>query len=340
MTDRPDHEPSEPESDDAVPAVRSDVSWDAIMERASTESAALSPPGPRRSALVPPSWKPWIRASIPLLIVLAYLGYKIAGGMGNSDDDAPEVANAVALSGVRPPSENLSLDRRTEEFVARLEALQMAGNWSGVRSEIQNAEPFLTVHPTVKAFEVVSRVLTGGHATLDEIRSLRQTLSRDRKLRPLVDYLKLAEAELRFRASVSPEMAMRNLDEFRELIGTQENLTRDVLAIHLKLAERFERLADAEAEAAGTFRTDRSKLSTARNFYQQALKWVTTQDGWQNLTPVSEGKASVLADRLLLKLRETNGRFHGPAMPFTDRDNSTWTGKKGDPVHDTPGGRW
>ncbi len=340
MSDQPEPELIESESEDAVPDVRSDTSWDAVMERVpdSTEKNVASRGA---TSLIPPAWRPWIRAAVPLLIVLVYVGFKIVGGDRERGDNTPEVAESVALSGVKPPSEDLSLDRRTEEFVSKLEALQMSGNWDRVQRETRNADEFLKVHPTVKAFDVVSRVLTGGHATLDEIRALRQTLSRDRKQRALVDYLKLAEAELRFRASVSTDMALRNLDEFRELIGTQETMTRDVLAFRVKLAERFERLADNEAEGAGaTFRTDRARLSTARNLYQQALKWVTTPEGWQRVIPVSEGKASVLTDRLVLKLHETNERFHGPVMPFTDRDNSTWTGQKNDPVHDTPGGRW
>jgi len=327
--------PAEPADAPAAPT------WEAALQRAARpEESAIgghSAPRPARTA----AWQPWLRAAAPLLIVLAYLGWKAWSARDARDAAGPGVENVQTLSGVRPPEEKIRTDRATEDFLKTLESLREARRWGEVARAVAAAPPEIAGNPVVKAFGAVARSFEGAAIPREELRSLRTRLAGDSQRQALVDYLKIAEARTVLLRTRTPENMLANMDAFRELLAGQPVLTPELLELRIQLASRFEELGDAEAEAArATFRKDRPRLVVARSFYQNGLRWVTTPDGWIDARPVAEGKAALVADRILDKLRTANEDYHGMAIPWGDRDASTWTGAKGDPVHDSPTGRW
>ncbi len=334
-------EPIESESADSVPGGE-EPSWEVVLRRA--EEASSPPPEQSTDAPARPNraaWHAWGRAAVPLAIILLYGIYKIATHEP-AQPDAPEIANVASLSGVKQDTEKIRMDKAAREFIARLETLKASENWKQIRTEIDNTAPEIREHPVVQAFDVIALIESGQRngALLARIQTLRPKFADDRTQRGMLDYLNLMEAELLLNASRSPDMLTRNMDDFRQLIGGQEKLTPRLLDFRVRLADRFEQMGDQEIKDAGNFRADQVKMLNGRSLYQQGLRWVTTRDGWLKAQPIDPGRAASTSQRLLLKIRDANQIIHGPVLPFGDKENTTWTGKRGDPVHDYPGGKW
>jgi len=281
------------------------------------------------------------RAAVPIAVLVIYGLYKVST-MERAPRGPMEIEDGGPLTAVDPALDRQSMDRETRALVARLETLAAQSDWDQVREAVAAAPERSREHPDVRAFRVIARV-EGGEVSgevMKELRALGPYYAADPDDRTMLDYLRLMEAELYLRLSTTPDALLRNTDRFRQLVGRQAALTPRVLRTRVELAERYEAMGDAEVEAAGRFMPDRVRLANARSLYQQGLRWVTTPEGWLELRPISTGKAVVVLERLLLRLREANAKFHGQKLPWTGADNTTWSGRKGDPPHDYPGGSW
>src|SRR5690606_386080 len=115
---------------------------------------------------------------------------------------------------------------------------------------------------------------------LEEVRILEPAFGSDSRQRPMRDYLRLMQAELIFRIHGGNAASLRSqTDRLRQLLADLP-MTGPHLRIRMKLAERFERFAEDEERAGGSYFRDRLRLRTARALYQQGLRWVTTREGW------------------------------------------------------------
>ena len=310
--------------------------WEVVLHAAAepAESPAAAP------TAAPRPWTPWLRASVPLLILVAYGIFKLVDGDARPRrSDLPEAP--ASLSGVDAERERLKLDRETEALVARLEALAARSDWQGLAAATAAAGPAQRDHPVVRAFALIARVEQGDRSTaswraLQELDIVFQGSERHGALR---DYLRLLKADVLLRTAKDADALLRNMDKFRQFLAGTE-LTPRVLELRLDLAGAYERAGLAELEAAGTLRPDRVRLANARSLLQQGMRWVTREDAWIERRPIDTGQAAALQQRLDLHLRTANARFHGPALPFTGKDSETWSGRANEPVHDHPGGSW
>ncbi|MBX3728386.1 MAG: hypothetical protein KF858_04305 [Candidatus Sumerlaeia bacterium] len=314
--------------------------WEIVLAEADPQP--LQPATGHAGAPGPVNWALWSRALVPVVILLVYAVYKFSG-RERPAAPIPEIQHAASISGVRPEGSAVRLDRQTRDFVARLERLRESDDWSAIRQAIATAEPAeLRANPVVEAFDLLARVeLEDAPGVLTpRVRALKTTFRTDRERRGLYEALLLAEARIYLKVTDSPESCTRNADRFRTALLEQSTNTAQVVDLRVRLAERYAAVARKQVEEAGRFRVDRVQLAEARSLYQHALRWVTTQDGWLQLQPISAGKASVVVNRLTVELQDANRRFHGRTLPFTKSDPNTWTGLAGDPIHDAPGGRW
>ena len=271
------------------------------------------------------------------------MAYK-AAAWDFSSRRGPKIQEVSSLTGVERQGVELPPMRaETRELVGRLEALLALRDWPGIGKAIAAAPGDMRKRPEVDAFDLIALVEGGeSNPRLNQrIIALEPYFTHKKSQEPMLNYLRLMRAEILFRSSsTDPQALMRNMDEFRRLVADQP-LTPRTVAFRIKLAGRYEMMgAQVQEEAGGLFRRDILELTTARGLYQQGLRWVTTQEGWMRLQPISSGKAGNVLDRLVTRLRDANGALHGPAMPWEDKDPKTWTGKKGDPIHDYPGGTW
>jgi hypothetical protein len=312
--------------------------WEIVL------AEAAPPPPPVPSAPTPTrNWALWLRAALPVLVLVVYGVYKFTDRDRNPPGASERDAVPASLTGVQPDREKVTLDRQTRDFVAGLETLRLADDWRGVRDAIAAADPpALRENAVVLALDTVARVRLGetSGTLLGTIDSLKPVFRSDKERRGLYEALLLAEARLFLDATRSPEACAKYADDFRDALLAQSTNSADVVDLRVRLAERYESVAGKLVEDAGRIRVDRVKLAEARSLYQNALRWVTTQDGWLQLQPVSAGKPAIVAGRLRLELQTANKRYHGRSMPFGDSDSTTWTGRKGDPIHDHAGGKW
>lgn len=317
-----------------------DASWELLLER----EPPPEDPSNGESQIITPSWQPWLRASIPLIILLAYFCYKIA----SSESRTPppdQYKTATAITNTKPPELTPDLNREDKralnELIGSLDLLQQSRSWKEMLTKIEQSKPDLQVNEAVQAFKIYAQVQTGNRNT-----ELRQQIARlrpyftDQSNKKYLDILNYSDAKILYSISSSQTALMRNNAELHELLSQQSTLTRDVLLLRLRLAERFEIYGDEEFEASGSFRRDQLNLANARSYYQQAFRWVTTKEGWLELQPIDSSVTNSMIQRLRIKMVRANNRFHGPSIPFGDGDSDTWTGKRGDPIHDRPGGTW
>lgn len=335
LPDKPGEPPREEEA--LAPVVQPD--WEivlakAVEERPEEPAVPAPPPDPRGIATAG-----WLRIAAPLVIIGGYALFKMMDAPASQRVllvDAP-----ATLSGVRAEREPLAMSRETERLVARLESLAARRDWFMVIQTIEAADPESARHPVVRAFEVVARVERGDRsaASYQQLRNLENAFRDSNRHGVLRSYLRLLQADVLLRTADNPEALLRNMDRLRQLVDDQP-LTPRVLELRLSLARAYEQAGLEELKAAGTIRRDRVRLANARALFQQGLRWVVAPEGWKDLRPIDSGEANAIAGRLVLHLRVANARLHGPSMPFTGSDSETWTGRRGDPVHDHPGARW
>lgn len=348
MAEEPQNRPESPDgdaaesSDSAVERIEEAPTWEVVLARAEREAApSADAPATASGARAARPWALWLRAAVPLLILLVYAGYKI-GQRPPRDPRPMQVEQIASITGVAPGIARVRLSREAESLAADLEYLRQSGDWGGIRRRVEAADETLRQNEVIEAFHLIALAKTGAArpAMRTRLRALQPIFQDDRARRGLYEHLLLAEAEVLLRFTNDPADCLRHADFFRTALQRQTAVTQEVIDFRIRLAERYLAAGDTMMEEAGRFRVDRSKLSDARALYQNAMRWVTRPDGWRTAEPIATGRARAARDRVTLKLSEANRRFHGPVMPLTGRDNTTWSGNAGDPVHDLPGGTW
>jgi hypothetical protein len=210
-----------------------------------------------------------------------------------------------------------------------------AGDWQAVSKTITaEPRPEIRDHPVIQSFGVIAETRSGRRNgdLARQIKELESTLRPARDRYPdLFHQLELAYVEQLLALSYTPENLSRNTDEILRRLGTA---TRRDVDIRIRTAATFEDVADRKMSAASGFmQKDPYAIQEARSIYQTGLRLLVTPDGWATLEPISPSANPAIA-RILEKIRAANRSIHGPALPFTDRDPETWSGKRGDPVHD------
>ncbi len=344
MTDPSRQDQQKSEGDPPPPADLvarpTDESWEQLLSRASAQVQAEGEP-PR----TPPSpVVPWLKASVPLLVVLLYLAFKFGGdwkiGGGSRWPGMP--MQPASLTGVEPTrDEPLRLDKATREFVAELEPLVGERNYRAITRRIgSTTDAKITAHPVVRAFDAIARTHLG-EKNLDLERRLAQL---DSTLTPaegdypdLLRELRAARADQMLSRSASPDVLARNTDLVLQLLGPDSKTPYDV-QVRLQASSLYEALGDkVVAEGRGIIRTDALKMREARVYYQTGLRFIVSSREWLQRTPVSP-RAAPDVERITQKIRDTNSLINGISLPFTDGDSTTWSGKKDTPVHDNPAG--
>lgn len=327
--------PGTPAQPAPVPAGES--RWEIVAEGPPQPIPPPPPPG------TPGRWKPrWVF----LLVIIALFAGFWYGRMSLAPRAISEVEAPRSYTGIKPPEQESALSRETRQLVERLEALARENRWGEIRVATETASPALQEHPFVRAFRDVAVVRTRTAAdkarlpTVErELASLERRLKEDGAQAGLLDLLRLARADLILQRSRSEELLTRNTDELRRLVSRQP-FTPAVIDLRLRLSQLYEFHGDrAFKEASGIISAEPLRMTAARSYFQMALRWVIAEDQWALLQPIS-AEARVASDRLLQKIRQANASIHGRALPFTQKDPETWTGKKGDPVHDAPGAAW
>lgn len=337
---------AEPLSAPAEIVVEAPPRWERLLEAAGG-TGAPTPPSKSPAARGPISDPaavalPWIRALVPLLLVMVYVGYKIAQ-TPPPEPRRPDIEVARSLTNVSRKTGTHRMDRETAALVDALNLRVQGRNWAGILNAVADAKPEIREHPGVKAYEAIARVETGESSPdlIALLIVLEREFEGDADRKDLVEYLRLARGIAMFRTEGNTANSlMRMTTEIRPMLASLA-VTPRVVEFRIMLAERFERFArDEEAAGTGTFTNDELHLAAARQLYQQGLRWVVTREGWLKAQPIAPGKPSVVAERLLLSIRKVNAKLNGWAVPMTESDSSTWTGRRGDPVHDAPGGVW
>lgn len=350
MSDTPE---STPETQKLLPENSTPINEGLVVDQEGEWEVLLADPPvqppleiPPPQALIPPSdsIKSWVKIIFPIAVILVYLIYKMVSG-GSDRESSVEFDERRDLVDVKlPPSSEEELKRQErkalEDLVSQLNFAFQARDYSAVQEKISAAPERLQKTEIVRTFGLLSRVQAGARepSMNKEIAELRPYLTKEKDKR-LLAALDLAEAKIILHHS-SPEYILRHTPRLRALIGNAPTLTQDVLQIRIQLALKFEEIADKEADEAGFISQDQVRLANARTYYQQALRWVTTKEGWLKLTPLDDGLSGQISNRIQVKLRRANERFHGPSLPFTNRDRTTWSGLSGEPLHDIPGGAW
>lgn len=321
-----------------LPARPQDLSWDSVLERASSSPSRElipAPPGtvaPERAVI-------WLKALLPLAILLVYIGLKWwqgAGNRGTSPWNAP--APVASISGVDPTqSQETRIDARTREFLGQLEALAVARRWTDVVSRIKaEPEPAVREHPVVAGLGTLAEVRAGARGTeterrvMDAIAALEPSATR---FPDLLKQLRLAQAQFMAARSTSPVILHRNTDTLFRLVGRDASSDYAV-DVRLDIAAAFEQAGDTMVEqGSGILRDDPVMLREARSVYQSGLRFLVTDAGWAKLTPVSE-RTRPSIERNVGKIRELNRRIHGTNFFPSSKDNTTWSGNKGGLIHD------
>lgn len=338
--DKASENEKDPAAEQLLPAEREPVTWEIVLARAARADAEEAAAAPGRLPRAP--WAMWARAAVPLVILAVYAVYKVSQ-IEFARPRPPEPVETVSLSGLKNPAPRVEIDRETEQFIRELDRLfSVRTKWGEIVTAVAAAPPKMQDHPIVQAYESIARVEQGvvSGALQTRIRELLPVFESDRNRRELYEYLRLAEAKMVLRGVATPEEAFRRADYFRQVARNTTTIPAESLRFRVRLADRYERLGDMLLEESGSLRVDKVKVSDARSLYQNALRWVITPEGWMRLEPLSSGQAATVRDRLLVKIEQANKKYHGPVLPFGGNDNSTWSGKAGDPLHDLPGGAW
>lgn len=330
---RPDQEEKEPQ-EEQLPA----QSWDQVFLRAadppeggSRDAAPRLPSGPAA---------PWLKAALPFAIVLIYAIVKLV--------DSPRPATSAVwdvrqtpetLSGVKPEQEPIQIERAMRDRLAVLEDLYRRNAWQQLRAEVDNEpDPKIREHALIRAMGLLARARAGERNTeLERALENAEISIRTAGTRHagLLEELRLARVEQILSRSNTRENFAYNIDLIYRLIGPDAATDRAV-QVRGKVANTFENFADELLlEGDRIMGRDILKIREARLYYQSALRFVVKSNRWMELDPIS-ARTSADVERLVQKIREANRKVHGPSLPFTAADSYTWTGRRGDPVHDEP----
>ncbi len=284
----------------------------------------------------------WLKAGTPIFILLLFffLKYQPSGKAIDYWGSLKGRTDPESLSGVEPEIESPErLDKATTDFLAKLEGLRLQNKWSEIIAAIeQQPDEKIKNHPVVQALDAIAKNRQGLRNTQLEIK-LRDMESRfaasSNDYPDLLHELRLARVEQILSRSQTPEILFYNLDEIYRLLGPSAETNRDVV-IRLRASQVLENQGDnLVAKADGYLKNDTVLLTEARQYYQSALRFLVVKDAWPNLEPLSP-QSKTRIERLLEKMRQANRMLHGVALPMSGNDSSTWSGKKGSPVHDDP----
>lgn len=317
-------------------------SWDEILVRASAREVnvpartAASPPGRERVAF-------WLKVLTPLLVVVAFVAVKLWGGglYSRSAATLPIPTQPTTLSGVKPAQEEpLRLDRAGREYVSQLEAMMGRREFRALIESVRNqADSRIAGHPVVQSLEAIARVRSGQRSLELErgLTSLETTLSPAEGQYPdLLHELRVGRVDLILARATSADVLGHNTDTIMQLLGPASRTAYDV-DVRIRGARVFEGFADEEMQKGkGVIQSDLLRVREARVQYQNALRLIVTRERWSSLTPISP-RANSEVERIVQKMREANRIINGVSLPFTNNDSTTWTGRKGDRVHDGGG---
>lgn len=322
--------PDEPTQSLPVPRAQAEVTW------ASIEASAPPPAAPGDEAPTPAVR--WTKALFPVAVLVLYAAVKLSQGF-DGFDNGPALSDAPAnLSGVSAEPEDMSLTREQKALLEKLEGFAAANRWPEVNAAVSAAPPQDRQHPLVRALALIAAAETssspGSAAPLaNELESARLALGTSSKRRDLADRLALAEARSLLR--MSAENFSGNEERINRLVRPLA-LRPGVLTVRVDLARRYEALGDAELAAGNTtMSTDEARLRAARGYYQAALRVLVAEGQWLAATPVDPAAAPHV-QRILGRMAEANKALNGRLNRILGGDSSTWTGQKGDPVHDAP----
>lgn len=288
----------------------------------------------------------WLKLLFPVLILAGYLIFKLLS-MEPSTERQTALAvrdNPSSLTGVAPAQdETLLLDWETRELVAQLEAHRNRNEWRQVSDLVEaTRDPQLRRHPVVRAFDALARTRLGERSAAleEELVNLESRLRPEaRRYGDLIHGLRVARIDQLLSRIRNPTVLQYHTDLFTLLLEREPKDPYDV-SIRLKLAERYEEVGDQMSLGArGMIRVDVVRMRQARSHYQIALRWIVSPRGWLDLVAISPA-ARPDVERIVEKIRQCNRAIHGYSVPFTDNDSTTWTGRRGAPVHDIPGGSY
>jgi hypothetical protein len=323
--------PDEPTQSLPVPRADAEVTW------ASLESSA-APPAPLPDEAPSPAIR-WTKALLPVAVLALYGIVKLTQGFDGFGGRDSLAGAPASLSGVAPEREEMSLTREQKALLERLEAFAAANRWPEVAAAVEAAPPQDRQHPLVRALALIARVETntGPDPTLaNEIEGARVALGTSSRHRELSERLALAEARCLLR--LSRETFLANEERLNRLVRPL-GLRPGVLSVRIDMARRYEALGDKELAAGSSMlSTDEARLRAARGYYQAALRLLVAEDRWLAATPI-DAAATPHVQRILGRMAEANKALNGRLNRILGGDPSTWTGEKGDPVHDAPASR-
>jgi hypothetical protein len=315
------------------------VEWETVLVESSVDNlmVPLPPTGYGKSDQA----RDWFKVLFPLIVVLAFLGWKTVDSLNLSTKSKNDFrvidSTPTSLTGVAPQEDGrLRLDRESKAVVAKLEALASANQWGQLREEIANQPEVMQQHPVIQAMDVLARARKGERSVELEVqvRDMEALLRPEERRYPeLLQELRLARVELILARARSIEVLSRNTDLIFSLLGTETDSLHDV-RVHMNVSRVFETQADKLVkEGDGVFKNDPYLLQEARVYYQTALRPLVTAQGWETLEPIS-ASAKPNINRIAEKLKNCNRMVHGPSIPFSENDSTTWSGKKDGKVHD------
>ncbi len=336
---------SERESSDEMnqlaPAASSEVeSWEDVLARAerfregTPGEGSYRPPQASRAALI-------LKASLPFLVIALYFLFKfgaIPGGGYRSPGMLPPPPDS--LSGLADDETAVErLTDRQKSLINRLESMRRANRWPDIISTANSeANKSIASHPVIQALVLIARTKNGERSIElenDMIGTEAELTPSAKEYVDLLFELRLARVRLMLARISSPDLLIHNIETFRQLLGEEPRNTDDLM-VRIRLAQRFEDAGDLLMEQGdGYLSDDLVLIRQGRSFYQMGLRWIIRSGRWYQLEPISQAAVPEI-ERLVQKMRVANREIHGPSLPLTDNDSTTWSGKRGDPVHDLP----
>ncbi len=278
----------------------------------------------------------WVKLVFPLLIVALYAASQVFRGVAAPSRARP-IEEARSLTGIAPAGDPLKLSREGRALVAELEDLAARDDWAAVGRRTGAATPALKEHPVVRGFSLLARARQGekGAQIEREIFSVSALIPKSGEMGALREQLDMARALSILDRCRTLELLLANAEALERLAeGTQPRPS--VLDVRVRVARAYERFGDERTEASiKVTSNDIAGLREARGLYQSALRWLVDPSGWHSLTPRSESLKPHI-ERLAGKMQRANKALHPFDLPYTDQDRNTWTGRRGDPIHDAP----
>lgn len=279
----------------------------------------------------------WAKLLFPVIVILLYIIGRMVSGVGSGPKSVQGVDEAKTLSGVSANAPSLKLTREAKAFLAEMETLVATDSWGEIAKRTANAPEAIRDHPVVRGFALLAKYRTQkGDVFLErEMTRVAALLDAKGDFAALREQLDVAQARLILDRATSLDLLLKNAETIQRLMeGTRPRPT--VLDARVRIAQRYEKFADVRfEESKRVMGNDTAGLREARALHQTALRWIVLPEGWRTLTPYSESMRPHVA-RVVGKIQVANQAINSIALPFTDRDSSTWTGKKGDPIHDEP----